>query len=125
MTSAPGGGGGGTRTKQIYSGAYVCGGARFKLIAYTAVIATQGICSAQITDKVQDVDTTAKLWIVVQATMEGHNQQVVVGPPEVMARCWKPRVVDHQGRWHTLCRRLRWGKRAAQYTKEVVRVHTK
>ena len=78
-----------------YSGDYVCGAARFQLTADKAVIATQGICSVRITDKMQEVDTTVKLWMVVQATMEGYNQQVVVKPHGVTARRREPKPVDH------------------------------
>ena len=80
---------------KVYSGDYVCGTARFQLTVDKAVTATQGICSVRITDDIQEVDTTVKLWMVVQATMEGHNQQVVVSPHGVTARRREPRPVDH------------------------------
>ena len=110
---------------KVYSGDYVCGTAQFQRIVDKAVIATQGICSVQITDNIQEVDTTVKLWMVVQATMEGHNQEVVVSPHGVTARGRETRPVDHQGWWHALCHQLQWGKGATGYTQEVVRIRTK
>ena len=59
---------------KVYSGDYVCGRARFQLIVDKAVTTKHSICSVQITKDIHEVDTTVKLWMVVQATMEGHNQ---------------------------------------------------
>ena len=87
------GAGAARETGKVYSGDYVCGTARFQLTVDKAVIATQVICSVRITDGIQDVDTTVKLWMVV----EGHCWQVVVSPPRVTARRWEPKPVDHLG----------------------------